>query len=521
MGEVSPTLQVATMPAPSTTADGAETLIVPRDGPRRFRLGPGMWASLASLAVNALMVVVLGIWALPRVTAEIEGRLVASVGEEPIPRESLEIPLLTEKVVPEKVADVIAPSIEGVATVETLTPSLDSSASAMEIALPDFGIEAISNDSLFQEVRVGGSNLSDLFSSRSEVGRQVAVATRGGTDATEAAVERGLRWLAEHQMRDGSWSFEHRFGGDCEGRCSHAGNTPFVMATRGATGLALLPFLAAGYTHTEGRYREVVKSGLRYLVTHIQTTPHDGSFYERGGTMYSHGFAAIALCEAYAMTEDKALRRAAQRSLDFITWFQYDDGGFRYLAKSDVYQGPGDLSVTGWQLMALKSGSLGYLSVSRDTISNINKFLNSVQTNGGAEYEYVPKQDEPRISMTAVGLLCRMYLGWPHDEPALVRGAEILAAHGPSRNDLYFNYYATQVLFHFEGPMWDNWNRSLREQLIKSQATRGHESGSWYFENDPHNRQGGRLYCTALSVLMLEVYYRHLPLYGKRAADSF
>jgi hypothetical protein len=169
--------------------------------------------------------------------------------------------------------------------------------------------------------------------------------------------------------------------------------------------------------------------------------------------------------------------------------------------------------------MALKSGNMGYLRVPPDAIEKVNMFLNTMQTNGGSEYRY--KADyEASWSMTAVGLLCRMYLGWKHDEPSLVRGAELLAAQGPSPNDIYYNYYATQVLFHLEGPQWDPWNRAMREQLIKTQELHGHKSGSWFFEGDGHNNAGGRLYCSALATLILEVYYRHLPLYSKEAADE-
>ena len=111
-----------------------------------------------------------------------------------------------------------------------------------------------------------------------------------------------------------------------------------------------------------------------------------------------------------------------------------------------------------------------------------------------------------------------MYSGWRRSDPRLVRGIERLVAWGPSYDDMYFNYYATQVLHHQEGPAWSAWNERLREHLIASQATSGHEAGSWHFA-DPHTAPGGRLCDTALSLLILEVYYRHLPLYGLTAID--
>ncbi len=116
--------------------------------------------------------------------------------------------------------------------------------------------------------------------------------------------------------------------------------------------------------------------------------------------------------------------------------------------------------------------------------------------------------------MTAVGLLCRMYLGWKRDRPALKTGVEHLAGIGPSREDIYYDYYATQVLHHWGGPLWDQWNLKMREQLVESQIKEGPGAGSWDV-TDPHGYAGGRIYQTALSLLTLEVYYRHLPIYRR------
>ena len=117
---------------------------------------------------------------------------------------------------------------------------------------------------------------------------------------------------------------------------------------------------------------------------------------------------------------------------------------------------------------------------------------------------------------TAVGLLCRMYTGWHRDNPALYRGIAYLHQWGPSETNMYYNYYATQVLHHWEGPEWQAWNRRMRDYLVASQAKISHEAGSWYFP-DPYGDVGGRLYNTALAIMTLEVYYRYMPLYGQEA----
>ena len=117
--------------------------------------------------------------------------------------------------------------------------------------------------------------------------------------------------------------------------------------------------------------------------------------------------------------------------------------------------------------------------------------------------------------MTAEGLLCRQYLGWKQDDNRLRDGAKFLRANLPSwsTRDLYYWYYATQVLRHMEGDNWTTWNEIMRELLPSKQEKDGHESGSWDPHGDRYGLQGGRLYVTCMSIYVLEVYYRHLPLY--------
>jgi hypothetical protein len=112
-----------------------------------------------------------------------------------------------------------------------------------------------------------------------------------------------------------------------------------------------------------------------------------------------------------------------------------------------------------------------------------------------------------------------MYLGWKKENPALERGTKWLGDRGPS-NNMYYNYYATQVMHHVEGGLWENWNSVMRDQLVQSQAKKGHETGSWYVAGDRHGDRGGRLYSTAMATMVLEVYYRHLPIYRKQSTEE-
>jgi hypothetical protein len=359
--------------------------------------------------------------------------------------------------------------------------------------------------------KLGGGGLGG----RSKTRRTALAGSGGGSATSEAAVERGLKWLIAHQHEDGSWSFMFE-GPPCEGLCRNPG---VERSTTAATALALLPFYGAGYTHQEGPYKDQVSRGLYYLGSRMLITPNGGDLEE--GTMYAQGISTIVLCEAYAMSHDENLRPYAQKAVDFIVYAQdRHGGGWRYTPGM-----PGDTTVTGWQLMALKSAQMAGLEVPSQSFFLANKFLDSVQDNKGATYGYLRPGDEPTTS--AVGLLCRMYLGWGRQHPALLKGVAALDKLGPSmppdktatQANLYFDYYATQVLYHHHGPAWERWNKKMREFLVSTQSNEGHESGSWYFQ-DRHGDKGGRLYNTAIAILTLEVYYRYLPLYSNKAVDE-
>ena len=353
-----------------------------------------------------------------------------------------------------------------------------------------------------------------LFSGRKATARSELVQQEGGTSETEAAVARGLQWLAKHQNSNGSWSLdEYHKAGDCKGRCRGGGFSSDVAGTA----LALLPFLGAGETHLQGKYKDEVRRGLAWL---LKRQEPDGDFPSpfRNSHMYAHGQAAIAVCEAYALTQDPWLRDPAQRSINFIVNAQHSQGGWRYQPGDE-----GDTSVVGWQIMALRSAQLAYLKVPPETLKKASRFLDAAQaTSLGDRYGYMPGSGESHV-MTAEALLCRQYGGWPQNHPALSAGAEwLLTQHPPTRGrelNMYYWYYATQVMHHVGGETWQRWNYQMRDLLVSLQETKGHPAGSWA-PRGGHDTAGGRVYMTALAVCTLEVYYRHLPLYRAMAVEK-
>jgi hypothetical protein len=385
----------------------------------------------------------------------------------------------------------------------------DVDAAPLAVELTEFGdITAPASDMLSTIGAVGGTGGG--YGGRKNAAA-LAGAGGGGKD-TEDAVVRALKWFIKHQMPDGGWSFNLKNCPSCQGKCSHGGNSNDRCA---ATAMALLPFYGRGYTHKDGPYKQQLEAGIAFLAG--LSVNGQGQCFTGGGSMYSQGLAGIALSEAYAMTQDGRLQSPAQMALYFIEQAQDPvGGGWRYQPKQ-----PGDTSAVGWQLMALKSGNMAYLNVNAATIKNAIKFLDSVEDDSGAYYGYT--NPGRGLGTTAVGLLCRMYLGWKKDHPALQRGVEFLATKGPTP-DLYYSYYATQIMHHMEGDAWQAWNAKMKKMLLESQAKEGHEAGSWFKGVDSGHgaHAAGRLYCTSLATMMLEVYYRHLPIYrGQATEDEF
>ncbi len=359
------------------------------------------------------------------------------------------------------------------------------------------------------------------FAGRSAATREKMVEEGGGTGASEAAVGLGLKWLALHQSDDGHWSMDgfHNNARDKPGlngkrfTCNCGGQG--MRNDTAGTAFGVLPFLAAGITHRDNNkakedYRKNVDAALKYLINH-----QDARSGDLGGGMYAHGLATIALCEAYGLSADQNLKAAAQQAIDFIVAAQDPaSGGWRYTPRSG-----GDTSVVGWQLMGIKSGQMAGLKVPNPTLSGAEKWLDSCATSDKGGYGYVGPQETP--TMSAVGLLCRQYLGWSPRNPGLLNGVARLSKYPPGTiNSMYYYYYATQVMHHMGGESWANWNPKMRDLLVNS-ADQGrankhpHQIGSWGPEGDAHGAQGGRIMQTSLSLLTLEVYYRHLPLYRR------
>ncbi len=454
-----------------------------------------------SMVLHVLVLVVLGLIVLPaQVREELLNVLVEVKEPEPvtIDTEVAEPEPLEEQTVEEEVV------ADANSLVESETDAVDKF--NLDISDAELSLKADVTDGPSLPIKKG-----DVSAGRSQAARGKMLAERGGSNASDAAVGAALQWLASVQRRDGSWDFTD------VGKSSQAGT---LSSPTGATGMALMAFLGAGHTHMKSsHHKETVSRGINYLLK--AGIPRPAGLDFRGPKpgndgMYVQAIVATALAEAHGMTNDRRLRPVAQGATNFIVRAQHSGGGWRYRPNQ-----AGDTSVVGWQVMALKSAYHAKIPIPRTVAMGVKKFLDDVSSDNQAKYAYTPGSG-PKPSTTSIGLLCRMYMGWKVDNPALKAGVQYLAKLGPSKRDIYYDYYASQVMIQFtgaKGPVWDKWNIPLRDWLVATQQKTGPEKGSWN-NFGGHGGNAGRIYNTCMAVMNLEIYYRVLPLYQRAGIEG-
>ena len=376
----------------------------------------------------------------------------------------------------------------------------------------------------------GGGRPRALFSNRGGKAKQSALGKYGGGPRTENAVRLGLSWLARHQEADGSWSrtdfHKHcRAGGAGAGgaECDGAGISP-VPLDPAITGLSLLCFLASDNTNMKGPFKANAARAAKYLCK-IQTKGGGFGKYTRPMNqymMYNQGIATFALAELYAMSRDPALRPHVEKAVQFITRAQQPSGAWDY---RDIRTGRYDTSVTGWQVMALKSAEAAGVAIPSYTLYKLARFIDSVTLpTGHVIYANAfPGPGRKGQGMVAVGLASAQFLGFSTKTRAARRQTSIILSHLPDWGKLrrtnpfdsiYYWYYATIGMFQTGGDPWKRWNRQMKKTLLLHQRRGGCADGSWDAPNNFWGQIGGRFYATTLSILSLEIYYRYLPLYA-------
>lgn len=317
--------------------------------------------------------------------------------------------------------------------------------------------------------------------------RKAMITQLGGSPETEEAVLRSLRWLKANQEPDGHWDMAR-----------HGGQQGQDIA---GTALAVLSYLGWGAQYTEeGEFTESLYKGVRWLKA--QAIQRRGDFAKGVGQgMYGHGMATIALAETYAVTKDETLREPLERAVRVIIDAQNrTTGGWRYDPKPPPV---GDMSVTGWQVMALHSARSAGIAVPDETYELARRWMTQVAASDGS-YGY---QSDKKITpaMTAEGMFVRQLVGAKRAERHQQQTAAWLTGRLPEARspDFYYWYYACLALYQQQGPNWTRWNDAIKPVLLGLQD----ESGTW---EDGHYKQFGKVGGSAVAALCLEVYYRYL-----------
>ncbi|MCC7421874.1 MAG: terpene cyclase/mutase family protein [Planctomycetaceae bacterium] len=309
------------------------------------------------------------------------------------------------------------------------------------------------------------------------------------------SIARALSFLAKTQQANGCWKLDG-----------------FGESTAG-TSLAVMAFLAAGHVPSEGPYGTTIDRGIRWVLDHQQD---NGMLIERTshGPMYDHGISTLMLAEVVGMCDRKTaddVRKALTSATRLILKAQnvakpnQHAGGWRYNHTSN----DSDLSVTGWQLLALRAAKGCGCDVPAENIEAAVSYVKRCGRDGRG-FGYMPgAQGTP--TLTGVGILALEVCGEHRDEMSL-SGAQFLMDRPLNTRDNYFYYgvyYCSVGLFKVGGRHWDEGHRHLRDILLSTQEN----EGSWQSRGAEAN--AGRIYCTAMSVLALAVEYQYLPIYQR------
>lgn len=305
----------------------------------------------------------------------------------------------------------------------------------------------------------------------------------------------GLRWLKKTQNADGSWAAEHKAA---------------------MTGFAVLCFLGHGETPESPEFGPTVKRGLDWLLA-TGTAGHGKLAEPSQPGVYEHAIASYALGEYYTMTRDERVAELVKQANTIIVHGQDPQGGWQY----GYGKGPdSDTSVSGWQIQSLKAAHLTGLGIPGvdEALDKAMLNLKRMQAEDGS-FGY-RKAGDRDYTLTGVGVLCT-YL-WKQDKDKSVKsGIESLlrmtekypVKYKGSSADLYAWYYNTQACLMFGGSPWNKWNRMFQDEIADAQSPDGSwppTGGKGHKENEPNIT--GQTYRTTLCILMLQVFYRYMPL---------
>jgi len=325
-----------------------------------------------------------------------------------------------------------------------------------------------------------------------------AAATTRPSPAVEAAIAKGLEFLAKKQQPDGTFTGQLR-------------------ANTGVTSLCVMAFLASGHTPGNGTYGALINKGVDCVLDSAQP---DGMLLRpnpANGPMYSHAISTLLLSEVSGMVDgprqkkmDKVLGPALKLLLTAQTQTKPppQQGGWRYNANSK----DSDISCTGWALMGLRSARNAGAAVPKASLDEAVRFvLNCRRDDGGFAYQ---PGGESGLARTGTALLCLELAGRHRDPVTLGAGDYILKnlprKYGEGQYFYYGLYYSSQGMFQLGGDHWEKYSARLYDMMLKFQKP----DGSWP-DGAGGEATAGPCYATAMSVLAMSVSCCQLPIYQR------
>ena len=393
--------------------------------------------------------------------------------------------------------DINTPSLDVIATTAT-TNSFKVNTAQVKVAINTPTTDLAKATGNVAKGLVGGAGgLPGTMRGRMGSGRAKAMQINKMKDKSEIAVLRGLEWLRQNQNPDGSW-------GD---------------ANKGAmTGLALLCFLGHGETTESQQYGLTVSKCVQWVLdqgTKFQGKLHMDDSFSRNADVYEHGILAYALGEYYTMTKDERVTELLKQAITHVVQGQGPGGGWMY----NFDKTANDLSVSGWQIQALKAAHLTQLGIPGvdGALDRAAEYLDRVR---GPKGGYGYRGPEDRYSLTGVGVLCRLF--WKGDRGDVSKGMDFILdetdkskpiKYKSEHADLYAWYYHTQAALMFGGGAWQKWNRWFQDEICDVQNADGSWPAPGAKGHGPAAQESktGQVYRTTLCILMLEVFYRYMP----------
>lgn len=312
-------------------------------------------------------------------------------------------------------------------------------------------------------------------------------------EATKKATAKALEWLAGKQNTDGSWS---------DGAYQH--NTAI-------TAFAMLAFMSQGHLPGQGLYGPEVAKAARFLIASAR--PSDGYLVgARGGNMYCHAMATLALGELYGQTSDEKIKPVVQKAVSLIVRSQNPQGGWRY----EPAPTGADISVTIMQVMALRAARNGGIHVPDTTLKKAIAYIKSCYNRQVGGFSYQPGGHGPGFARTAAGA-CVLFLTGEYNAQEIPKSVSYLKQHFNDGTHFYYgHYYAAHAMHsyagsHKEGPReWQDWYGRVVRYFVHSGGQA--PDGSWSRTN---RHEVGPVYQTSIAVIILSVPAHYLPIFQR------